>query len=729
MKKYLLFFSFISLSLMAQKPGYYQGTEGKSGDALKAALHEIINDHVDFSYSDAKYILEYAQEDPDNSSNLITFYTGVSVAKGSSSWGTGDDYLNREHIWAQSHGGLSDNRPMDGDAFNLHAADASVNVTRSNYDFDELSEGTYIEEADAYYNSTLQAFEPGDEFKGEVARTLMYMAVRYEGDNGEMDLELVDELGTSPNATHGKLSTLLEWNRLYPPTDFERRRVDRVYQSQGNRNPFVDHPEWADMIWADSAAASSYVYDMALSPQDPTVGTEVSISFKMEGYSDVQFFWGDSYADIDQEVSLSVSESSGTYAAVFTPSGISAGELVYCQLILEDAAESDTLYRNFYLAPDLSLTAMATIQGSGTSSPLAGQTVNIGGIVTANFDNVFTMQSEGMREAMTVFSNWRGHIGDSVVVTGEVYEYSGLTEISPATMVYSYGYQREILPDTLSIAELSEDYESSVVLLKGVNFQDGGSTFSLDGGTYVISDGVNELNVYVRYNSRLGGQEIPNGTVNVKGIYTEYSGAYQLLINDTSWISTATDNTPPEITSVSLEDRDDNYVWLYVNFNEIVDEADVEEETNFSISDGVVIKRNYYDSNQPNQAKMIIENIGVGDYTLTVTNIKDAFGNVMEETSINFTSTIDKTTALSSLVVDPELSVYPLPVSEGRLHVKAAEPLVSLAIYALDGRMLLREDALNSTEKEVDLSTFDAGHYILHVEFEDQSINQHITIQ
>jgi len=179
MKKLLvLSILFISLGIMAQVPGYYNGVEGKTGTELKEALNEIIHNHIDFSYSDAKYILNYADSDPDNSNNVILFYTKRSQSN--DSWGSGSNDINREHVWAKSHGDFSGVRPMDGDAFNLHPTDASVNIKKSNYDFDECSSnGTYISEADAYYTST--QFEPADEVKGEVARTIFYMAVRYEG--------------------------------------------------------------------------------------------------------------------------------------------------------------------------------------------------------------------------------------------------------------------------------------------------------------------------------------------------------------------------------------------------------------------------------------------------------------------------------------------------------------------------------------------------------------------
>ena len=91
--------------------------------------------------------------------------------------------------------------------------------------------------------------------KGDVARMLFYMAVRYEGDNGEPDLELVDEVNTydlneAGKGYHGKLSILLEWHKEDPVDSFEINRNNIIYNYQENRNPFIDHPEYVDMIWS-----------------------------------------------------------------------------------------------------------------------------------------------------------------------------------------------------------------------------------------------------------------------------------------------------------------------------------------------------------------------------------------------------------------------------------------------------------------------------------------------
>ena len=95
------------------------------------------------------------------------------------------------------------------------------------------------------------SWEPRGAVKGDIARMIFYMSVRYEGGDGFADLEANDLAGNGSNPNVGRLSVLLAWNAQDPPSAFEQRRNEVIFSSfQGNRNPFIDHPEWAQAIWA-----------------------------------------------------------------------------------------------------------------------------------------------------------------------------------------------------------------------------------------------------------------------------------------------------------------------------------------------------------------------------------------------------------------------------------------------------------------------------------------------
>ena len=224
---------------------YYANAIGKTGPTLKSALHNIIDDHTELSYKRVWDALRYTDEDPNNSDNVIEIYTGRSISENSN--GGFVDEWNREHVWAKSHGDFGTRAGAGTDLHHIRPADVSVNSSRSNLDFD--NGGSYHSEATlCQYDS--DSWEPRDEVKGDVARMIFYMAVRYEGDSGEVDLELTENVNNGSAPLHGKLSTLLEWHEQDPVDEWEMNRNDIIFNKyQHNRNPFIDHPEWVTEIW------------------------------------------------------------------------------------------------------------------------------------------------------------------------------------------------------------------------------------------------------------------------------------------------------------------------------------------------------------------------------------------------------------------------------------------------------------------------------------------------
>ncbi|MGQ8922903.1 endonuclease I family protein [Bacillus halotolerans] len=224
---------------------YYEGAEGKSGEALKSALHRIISGHTMLSYSEVWNALKETDADPANPNNVILLYTNESRSKNLNGGNVGD--WNREHVWAKSHGDFGTSKGPGTDIHHLRPADVQVNSARGNMDFDNGG-NEYAKAPGNYYDG--DSWEPRDDVKGDVARMLFYMAVRYEGDDGYPDLELNDRTGNGSAPYHGKQSALLEWNRQDPVDARERKRNEIIYEKyQHNRNPFIDHPEWADDIW------------------------------------------------------------------------------------------------------------------------------------------------------------------------------------------------------------------------------------------------------------------------------------------------------------------------------------------------------------------------------------------------------------------------------------------------------------------------------------------------
>ena len=272
----------LPLFSIAQIPdGYYNSAQNLNGENLKAALHNIIKGHTEFPYSssstDVWDILKDADRDPNNSANVIGIYSNFSMdaAKeydNNAGW-------NREHVWAKSRGDFGTSPGAGTDVHHLRAADISTNSARNNRNFDEApnqyidGSGNYSGPTDSYTSSTDWVWEPRDEVKGDVARMMFYMATRYEGDSGEPDLELTESLlnNTDKSPIHGKMSVLLAWHLADPVSAAEQNRNDIVYGYQGNRNPYIDHPEYVCEIYTCSATGN---ISPAFTSSPITTGTE-----------------------------------------------------------------------------------------------------------------------------------------------------------------------------------------------------------------------------------------------------------------------------------------------------------------------------------------------------------------------------------------------------------------------------------------------------------------------
>lgn len=240
--------------------GYYDSAMGRTGAVLRLALHNIIKGHTVIPYSSSAGIdvvdaLSVLDEDPLNPNNVILIYSRRSDPKTNFNVTGG---WNREHLWPNSYG-IDSRGPAYSDLHHLRPADSVVNSARGNKFFDLSSPGDANYNQPAHVKAPLastdtDSWEPPASVKGDIARALFYVDVRYEGDAvNELDLILTDNTALINSATNlmGRLTTLLRWHLQDPVEPSEARRNDLVQQLfQHNRNPFVDHPEWVQMLWA-----------------------------------------------------------------------------------------------------------------------------------------------------------------------------------------------------------------------------------------------------------------------------------------------------------------------------------------------------------------------------------------------------------------------------------------------------------------------------------------------
>ncbi|TDY07643.1 endonuclease [Meridianimaribacter flavus] len=236
-----------------QPSGYYNSLDELSDTALRQALQDIIAEEGVVraqTYTDVIDILKEADQNPENSNQVWLVYLEQGRAKldfqtTSNNVGT----WNREHTFPRSRGGfdsIEEDEVGDGidifwnttadslrhgnsDAHALRAVDGPENSSRGNQFYGEYNGPS----------GTLGGF------KGDVARSVFYMAVRYNG------LEIVNGFPEGLTGQFGDLATLLDWHRNDPPDDFEMNRNNVVYQWQFNRNPFIDQPDLVEYIWGN----------------------------------------------------------------------------------------------------------------------------------------------------------------------------------------------------------------------------------------------------------------------------------------------------------------------------------------------------------------------------------------------------------------------------------------------------------------------------------------------
>lgn len=287
----------------AQIPtNYYDSANGLSGYALKTELRNITaNGHTARTYDQLYdgsgvsgsqgYIDTHSDinvtggTNYDNDGTILDFYSEnpsgndpYNYTHGNNQCGNqnseGDCY-NREHLVPQSS--FNSAFPMQSDIHHVIPTDGRVNNFRGSLPFGNVATPNWTSmngsqrgsSAMVGYSGTV--FEPIDEFKGDIARALLYFATRYENTvDGYTSFDMFN--GTEDQVFHTwAIEVLLDWhNNVDPVDDRERARNDEAYNFQGNANPFVDHPEYANMIWNPTTDTEAPTAPTNLTASNPT---------------------------------------------------------------------------------------------------------------------------------------------------------------------------------------------------------------------------------------------------------------------------------------------------------------------------------------------------------------------------------------------------------------------------------------------------------------------------
>lgn len=344
---------------------YYQNADGKTGEALRTAMFNIINSGKnDISYDG---LLEaYHTTDKRADGYLRDWYSNttnyvIGGDKENASYKKEGDGYNREHTVPQSW--FDKKAPMVSDLVHVVPTDGYVNNRRSNYPFGEVNNITYQSNGGycklgscktAGYSGTV--FEPNDEIKGDIARIYFYMATCYKDKIGNWS----GGIFTSDGLIGWTYDMLIRWSQADPVDEVEIARNNAVQTTavtkkngqkvkQGNRNPFVDYPGLEDYIWGDKKDVA-FSYDNYNSGEQNYVARPV------------------------------ITPDAGTYyeSVEVTISCATEGASIYYTLNGEDASEQSTLYTEPFTINELgtyTVKAVAIIDGNRSAQAEATYTI------------------------------------------------------------------------------------------------------------------------------------------------------------------------------------------------------------------------------------------------------------------------------------------------------------------------------------------------------------------
>ena len=292
MKRLLAFVFALCLAVcaVAQPPtNYYNSANGLTGNQLKSALHNIIKGHTSISYAQlwnafwstdnkGNGVVWDMYSDRPNGTPPYVYYLGEDQCGNYS--GEGDCY-NREHSWPQSW--FNNDGTARTDLHHIFPVDGWVNNKRGNYAFGEVGSASWTSQNGSKLGTCKTpgfsgtVFEPIDEYKGDFARAIMYMSVRYYGEDGSWSSS---DMTAKSEIKDWAINMLLRWNELDPVSEKEKERNEAIYDDyQYNRNPFVDHPEYACMIWDPTWNVVEKTHDVVyLFPNPIEVGQTLHVS-------------------------------------------------------------------------------------------------------------------------------------------------------------------------------------------------------------------------------------------------------------------------------------------------------------------------------------------------------------------------------------------------------------------------------------------------------------------
>ncbi len=707
MKKLLLFILAITSFNSYSQEAYYNDVDLQlTGISLKNALAtKITNTHVNFlTYTPDVWIASKITDvNPSNSAEVLLVYgyeNGTDQPidndreRGINDNGGGSSQWNREHIFPKSLGNPNLGTTGPGsDAHHLRPSDPSRNSSRSNRKFGRGTGNSRFSTIDFHQGldgPNTAAWYPGDEWKGDVARMIMYMYLRY----GSVCLPTAVGVGNNANTPDDMIDLFLVWNVEDPVSDFERGR--NTYHenttnssAQGNRNPFIDNPFLATRIWGGDSAQDTWGIYTTNDSEAPTVPTDVAIS-------------NINFTSFDVTWTASTDNEAVTGYDVFV-NGTLTKQTANTTVSISNL-NPNTTYSITVLAKDL-------VNNKSAQSTAVNGTTLQDSIAPSTPTNVTTSNISDSSFKLT----WTASTDNNEVASYEVYLNGNLN-----STVTELSY-------TISSLTASTSY-TSYVIAKDTSGNNSTQSSTVNATTTAGGTGVASELFISEYVEPAGGNNKAIEIVNLTGSTVDLA-AYDLRRNPSgggSWSDAFF------LDSGSIKSILPNDVFVITNPGAdnsiLVAESDL--QTNANIDNGAPLSFNGDDPVGLFKNGVLIDIVGkfngsegfvYQDTTLRrngdVSGPNTTYNEQGEWTSFP-ENTFDGIGSFTSTLSTKENSfesfnIYPNPVSGNDLFIKTSQDS-SIKIYNVLGKLMLT-DSINSSKSKIDVSSLQKGIYLLKI--------------
>ena len=689
-KKLLLLLLLVSFVISAQEQYYYNVDLTADGGELKENLaSKTIGAHTNFlSYTPGVWeALKITDLNPQSSSEVLLIYgyanSGTTArTSGINNNGGGQGEWNREHTYPKSLGipNLGSTGP-GADAHHLRPSDVSYNSQRGNLKF---ADGTGTS------GSVSGGWYPGDEWKGDIARMMMYMYIRY-GDRCKPNNV---GIGSIANTGDDMIDLFLDWNAADPVSDFERQRnthhdSNQTY-AQGNRNPFIDNAYLATRIWGGTPAEDSWGIYTSNDSEAPTVPTNVTLSNATTSSMSVSWTAStDNEAVTKYEIYANGNLNGETASTTYNATGLNSNTLYAFSVLAKDLAGNESAKS----------TPVNGTTATDTTAPSVPNNVNITFITGTSFQ-----------------VNWTASTDNTAVTSYDVYIDGALNGAATGT---NY---------TVSGLTISTDYSVRVLAKDSANNQSAKSTAI----TATTTNGVNSVvelffSEYAEGSGNNKALEIVNLTDNPIDL-----SAYSIKKQSNGagdWV-----NELALSGSIAVND-----VFVMIHFQAddatLVSEADLVAPQGSSY--GAPINFNGNDAVGLFRDGTLIDIIGVLNEStknfenmtlrrkLTITTPNTTYtASEWDEYDANTFDGIGSYNATASIesVAFKNFKMYPNPTNGNTVYFKV-DAKTKIKAYNVLGK-LVQTAIIDSVNKSMDITTLAKGIYILRIQTENEFITQ-----